>query len=94
MRRGARASERPAQSVRKEPGATAVTWMPNAATSLPSASLMPSSANLLPQYQAMPGMVMKPPMEVMLRMWPRRRARMCGSTALISAAGPNTFTSN
>ena len=52
--------ERPAQSVRKEPGATAVTWIPNGATSLSSTSLMPSSANLLPQYHAMPGIVMKP----------------------------------
>ncbi len=49
MLRGERAIDRPAQSVRKLPGATAVTAMPNACTSLPSTSEMPSSANLLPQ---------------------------------------------
>ncbi len=38
--------ERPAQSVRNDPGATAVTAMPNGAISLPSVSEMPSSANL------------------------------------------------
>ena len=43
-----RTIERPAQSVRKPPGSTAVTWMPNPFTSLPSVSEMPSRANLLP----------------------------------------------
>ena len=39
-------------------------------------------------------MVMKPPIEVMLTMWPRRRVRIEGSTALIIATAPKTFTSN
>ena len=49
LARGLRTIERPAQSVRNEPGATAVTRIPSAATSLPSTSLIPSKANLLPQ---------------------------------------------
>ena len=42
----------------------------------------------------MPGMVMKPPIEVTLTIWPRRRSRMPGSTALIIATGPNTLAAN
>ena len=39
----------------------------------------------------MPGMVMNPPIDVTLTIWPRLRSRIPGSTALIIATGPNTF---
>ena len=49
MLRLLRTIERPAQSVRKEPGATAVTATPKSFISLARVSEIPSSANLLPQ---------------------------------------------
>jgi hypothetical protein len=94
MLRGTRTIERPAQSVRKDPGSMAVTWMPNPATSLPTASRMPSSAYLLPQYAETPGKPARPPIEVTARMCPRRRSRLYGRTARTVAAAPNTLTSN
>lgn len=33
-------------------------------------------------------MVISPPIEVTAMMWPERRSRMCGSTALITATVP------
>ncbi len=42
----------------------------------------------------MPGKATIPPIEVTIRMFPRRRSRIPGSTALIVATAPNTFTSN
>src|ERR1700731_171285 len=71
------------RSVRKNPGSTTVTLIPNFSTSSTTASERPSTANLLAPYALQCFRPTTPATELMLMMWPERCLRMTGSAARI-----------
>src|SRR5262252_3811794 len=82
------------KSVRKGPGSTIVTEIPNGETSFANDSENPSSANLLAQYSDAICAPTRPAIDDTLKMTPFRAERMNGRAAQVTWNTPNKFVSN
>lgn len=81
-------------SVVIRPGSISTTFTPKPTTSKRSASLIASTAYFVAWYIPPPGNVMRPPIELMLRILPERASRIAGSTSWHIRTSPKTLVSN